>query len=107
MKTVGQLRKQNAIQLTQKTDSLYKPIERTARKFTGPKVPKKLAADLPFKSKQKNMTKAGKQSYASKRAVVVEGEEKRKLQFMKVINSTCYSIQQFSGGSLAGFRHGS
>ena len=50
-------------------DSIYKPIERTAKKFDEIYIPKKLEASLPFANKHKDDTKGRKESYLSKRAV--------------------------------------
>lgn len=85
MRTVGQIRKDENIKLVQNTDSLYKPIERVTRKFNPLKIPKKLQKDLPFKSKPKDQRKQSKKSYAQKRAVVMEEDEKKVVRLMKGI----------------------
>jgi len=85
MRTVGQLRHDNDITLKQNNDSLYKPIERTARRFNTLKIPKKLQKDLPFKSKPKNESKQNRKTYEQKRAVVMEPDEKKALRLMKGI----------------------
>ena len=53
MKTVRELRQEAKLPVPNKTDSEYKPIERQQRRFNPLKVPKKLQAELPFKSKPK------------------------------------------------------
>ena len=85
MRTVGQLRMLNNIKLKQKTDSLYKPIVRQERKFNTLTIPKKLQAELPFKSKPKNRTKQKKKTYEQRRAVVMEPDEKKAVRLMKSI----------------------
>jgi ribosome biogenesis protein BMS1 len=68
-------------------DSIYKPIERTERKFNKLNVPKKLEGALPYASKPKNETKRKKKGYAQKRAVVMEDDERKKLAFVNALNS--------------------
>merc|ERR550525_402659 len=53
MKTVGQLRYEKKLTAPFNKDSVYKPIERKRKKFAPLKVPNKLSAKLPFKSKPK------------------------------------------------------
>jgi len=85
MRTVGQLRHLNSTKPSVKKDSLYKPIERQVRKFNKLSIPKKLQADLPFKTKPKNETKQKKKTYEQKRAVIMEPDEKRAVRLMKGI----------------------
>lgn len=63
-------------------NSQYKPIERATRVFNPFRVPKSIAADLPFKSQITQMKKQTKQTYMQKRAVVVGGEEKKARDLM-------------------------
>ncbi|KAK3583604.1 hypothetical protein CHS0354_039426 [Potamilus streckersoni] len=53
MKTTGQLRRERGMKFEQKKDSVYKPIERTGRKFTPLVIPKDLQKVLPFKDTPK------------------------------------------------------
>lgn len=69
-----------------KGDSVYKPIVRQVRKFNGLKVPKSLEEALPYRSKQKNDRKK-KGGYATKRAVVMEKDEVRKLNFLQSLTT--------------------
>ncbi|CAN0184993.1 unnamed protein product, partial [Ectocarpus fasciculatus] len=62
-----------------------KPIERAPRKFNSLPVPKKLQAALPFASKPKLAPKRKKKGYLSKRAVVMEPAEKRKVSLMQAL----------------------
>lgn len=87
MKTTYELRKEQKVPVPVNPDSLYKPIHRTERKFSALKVPKKLQANLPFASKPKLDKKKTSDSYLTKRAVVLEPEEKKKYAFMQQVNT--------------------
>jgi ribosome biogenesis protein BMS1 len=87
MRTTGQVRKALEMHAPQNVDSIYKPIERKERRFNTLKVPKSLQADLPFANKPKNATKSKKQSYLSKRAVILEPEEKKIVTLMQQLNT--------------------
>lgn len=78
MRTHKQLRRDKGIALPDRPDSEYKPIERVPRRFNPMHIPTSLQAALPFASKPKQMRarSQGKKSYLSKRAVVMEAEEK-------------------------------
>ena len=69
-------------------DSLYKPVERPARrKFNSMPVPKKLQAALPFASKPKLEAPKRKGGYLAKRAkaVVLEPGERKQRQLMQAL----------------------
>lgn len=87
MRTTGQVRKELNLHAPQNVDSIYKPIERKERRFNALKVPKALQADLPFANKPKNATKSKKESYLSKRAVILEPEEKKIVTLMQQLNT--------------------
>nr|CCA25717.1 predicted protein putative [Albugo laibachii Nc14] len=87
MKTTFDIRKAHKTPIPVKKDSLYKPIQRTERKFAPLNVPRKLQASLPFANKPSIDKKKTKQSYVSKRAVVLEPEEKRKIAFMQQVKA--------------------
>jgi ribosome biogenesis protein BMS1 len=53
MRTVAELRRQAGVGAPREADSLYKKIERAPRVFNPLKVPAKLQAALPFKTKPK------------------------------------------------------
>ncbi|KAJ6371762.1 hypothetical protein OIU77_002142 [Salix suchowensis] len=57
-------------------DSLYKPIERTLKKFNPLVIPKSLQATLPFESKPKDIPK-GRPTLERRRAVVMEPDERK------------------------------
>jgi ribosome biogenesis protein BMS1 len=85
MKTVGELRKEKNLKPPQNPDSLYKPVERTVRKFKALQVPKKLQKELPFKTKPKLDPKQKRKTYEQKRAVVMEPDEKKAVRLMHEI----------------------
>ncbi|TMW64967.1 hypothetical protein Poli38472_009134 [Pythium oligandrum] len=87
MKTTFQLRQEKKLAVPVNPDSVYKPIVRKERVFGTLKVPKKLQANLPFANKPKLDKKKTTQGYLSKRAVVLEPEEKKKYAFMQAVNT--------------------
>ena len=80
MRTVAEMRRAEQVPIPVNKDSLYKPIVRVAREFQKMKVPTKLQEQLPFKSKPKlAVAKKGKNAtYMSRRAVVLEPEDRNK-----------------------------
>ena len=77
MRLTGAIRASLNIPTPSAPDSRYSKIERPTRHFNPLRVPRALAADLPFKS-QIVAPKARKDpTYLQKRAVVLGGEEKR------------------------------
>lgn len=87
MRLTGQVRAANNIPTPLEKDSAYKKITRTERRFNPLKVPKSIQKDLPFKSQIKKMKPQKEKSYMAKRAVVVDGEEKRMRDLMNKINT--------------------
>merc|ERR1712038_27539 len=87
MKSKAQLQIETKTPIQVNPDSIYKPIERTEKKFNKLFVPKRLEAALPFASKPKEERKRKKQSYASKRAVVMDASEKKKYSFIQAVNT--------------------
>ncbi len=85
MRLTGAVRKERQLKAPNHINSSYRDVERTKeRKFNPLRVPRALQADLPFKSKPKQM-QANKNgtSYLAKRAVVLEGEEKKALALLQ------------------------
>ncbi|KAI2624325.1 DUF663-domain-containing protein [Hypoxylon sp. NC1633] len=77
MRLTGEVRRAQGIPTPQDRNSKYRQIERATRHFNSLKVPRALAAELPFKS-QIVQTKAQKhKTYMQKRAVVLGGEERK------------------------------
>ncbi|KAI1501017.1 hypothetical protein F5X99DRAFT_384167 [Biscogniauxia marginata] len=78
MRLTGQVRHDQGIPIPQNRNSQYsKEIERPTRHFNPLRVPRALAADLPFKSQIVRMKPQKQKTYMQKRAVVLGGEEKR------------------------------
>ena len=67
--------------------SLYKPIERTTRRFNPLTIPKALQSALPFKSKPKLDEKQKRKTYVQKRVVVAEPEERKANTLMQQLTT--------------------
>ncbi|EMD62274.1 hypothetical protein COCSADRAFT_342480 [Bipolaris sorokiniana ND90Pr] len=77
MRLTGAVRHEVGLPTPSEQNSAYRPVDRQTRVFNPLRVPRKLAADLPFKS-QAAVTKSQKNpTYMQKRAVVLGGEEKK------------------------------
>ncbi|KAJ3190155.1 Glycoside hydrolase 2 (Mannanase, beta-galactosidase) [Gaertneriomyces sp. JEL0708] len=87
MRTVGKLRRDEGLLVPMNADSQYKPIERQNRKFNKLQVPKALQADLPFATKPKLHKKLSKPTLMTRRAVVLEPQEKKVVQLIQAINT--------------------
>ncbi|KAL2878836.1 Glycoside hydrolase 2 (Mannanase, beta-galactosidase) [Colletotrichum sp. CLE4] len=76
MRLTGQVRRDEGIDTPLEKNSQYRKIERETRHFNPLRVPRALAADLPFKSQIVQQRKQKKETYMQKRAVVLNKEEK-------------------------------
>lgn len=85
MRRLRDLRRLHGVSVAPNADSLYKPIERAPRRFSPLHVPKKLAAALPFSSKQKQQAPKNRPGYAVKRAVVMEAPERKAYTLLQQI----------------------
>ncbi|EMC96625.1 hypothetical protein BAUCODRAFT_70665 [Baudoinia panamericana UAMH 10762] len=85
MRLTGQVRAEQGIPTPKDKDSAYRPIERQERHFNPLRVPRKLQADLPYKSQIVQMKPQKKQTYVQKRAVVVGAEEKVARRLMQQV----------------------
>jgi ribosome biogenesis protein BMS1 len=85
MRLTGEVRRDQGIATPQDKNSLYKPIERATRHFNPLRVPRALAAELPYRSQIVRTKKQGKQTYMQKRAVVLGGEEKKARDLMQKV----------------------
>ncbi|KAI9741518.1 MAG: Glycoside hydrolase 2 (Mannanase, beta-galactosidase) [Claussenomyces sp. TS43310] len=85
MRLTGQVRAAENLSTPSLKNSAYKPIERPTRHFNPLRVPRALAAELPFKSQIVQMKKQSKPTYMQKRAVLVGGEEKKARDLMQKI----------------------
>ncbi|TKY88387.1 hypothetical protein EX895_002739 [Sporisorium graminicola] len=83
MRLTGAVRKERQLKAPNHINSSYRGVERTERKFNPLRVPRALQAELPFKSKPKQMAGAKSTSYLAKRAVVLEGDEKKALALLQ------------------------
>jgi ribosome biogenesis protein BMS1 len=70
-----------------KPDSIYKPIDRPEKKPSRFVLPKKVEEALPYASKPKDEKKKSKKGYLSKRAVIMEPEERKKAAFITALNA--------------------
>ena len=87
MRLTGQVRAEQGLPTPNIKNSAYRPVEREERHFNSLRVPRKLQADLPFKSQITQMKPQKKDTYAQKRAVVLGGEEKVARRLMQQIMS--------------------
>lgn len=85
MRLTGEVRRDEGIPTPQQKNSLYKPVERATRHFNPLRVPRALAAELPYKSQIVQMKKQSRPTYMQKRAVVLGGEEKKARDLMQKI----------------------
>lgn len=83
MRLTGEVRKEQALPVPQQKNSHYRPIERPTRHFNPLRVPRQLAAELPFKSQIVVTKPQRKPTYMQKRAVVLGGEEKKARDLMQ------------------------
>ncbi|EGX92923.1 ribosome biogenesis protein (Bms1), putative [Cordyceps militaris CM01] len=79
MRLTGEVRRDQGLTAPQQKNSQYRPIERQDRHFNALKVPRALAASLPYKSKITVTKPQKKKTYMQKRAVVATaGAEEKK-----------------------------
>jgi ribosome biogenesis protein BMS1 len=84
MRLTGQVRRDQDIATPQLKNSQYRKIERENRHFNPLRVPRALAADLPFRSQIVETRKQRKETYMQKRAVVNNTpDEKKARAFMQ------------------------
>lgn len=77
MRLTGQVRRDQGVPTPQPKNSQYRKIERQERRFNPLRVPRALAASLPYKSQIVQAKRQAKPTYMQKRAVVAGGEEKK------------------------------
>ncbi|KAL2861100.1 GTPase BMS1 [Aspergillus lucknowensis] len=87
MRLTGEVRREKGIPTPLNKDSAYRPIERPERHFNPLRVPRQLAAELPFKSQITRMKARKDKTYLQKRAVVLGGEEKKARDLMQKLNT--------------------
>jgi ribosome biogenesis protein BMS1 len=82
MRLTGAVRHALSIPTPSEKNSAYRPIDRPTRVFNPLRIPRKLAANLPFKSQVATMKPQSQPTYLQKRAVVLGGEEKKARRLM-------------------------
>eukprot|EP01122_Echinamoeba_exundans_P012949 TRINITY_DN5568_c0_g1_i1.p1 TRINITY_DN5568_c0_g1~~TRINITY_DN5568_c0_g1_i1.p1 ORF type:complete len:1335 (+),score=469.47 TRINITY_DN5568_c0_g1_i1:540-4007(+) len=82
MKTTTQIRHERNIPVPQNRDSHYRDVGRKEKVFRPLKISKKLQEELPFESVPKLQKKRKRESLESKRSVVLEPEEKKRMQLL-------------------------
>ena len=87
MRLANEVRIAENVPLPRDQNSAYRPIERPARHFNPLRVPRQLAAELPFKSQIAQMKPQRKETYMQKRAVVLGGEEKKARELMQMVST--------------------
>ncbi|TAQ88377.1 hypothetical protein B7494_g3294 [Chlorociboria aeruginascens] len=87
MRLTGEVRRDQNLPTPQQKNSAYKLVERATRHFNPLRVPRALAAELPYKSQITQMKKQSKPTYMQKRAVVVGGEEKKARDLMQKLKT--------------------
>ncbi|KAI1874988.1 uncharacterized protein JN550_002417 [Neoarthrinium moseri] len=87
MRLTGEVRRDQGIATPMEKNSKYRTIERQTRHFNALKVPRALAAELPFKSQIVQMKPQKHKTYMQKRAVVLGGEEKKARDLLQKITT--------------------
>ncbi|KAJ5093592.1 Ribosome biogenesis protein bms1 [Penicillium angulare] len=87
MRLTGEVRRDQGIPTPMNKDSAYRKIERQERNFNPLRVPRQLAADLPYKSQITKMKAHKDKTYMQKRAVVLGGEEKKARDLMQKLTT--------------------
>lgn len=87
MRLTGQIRREEGLKTPLDPNSAYRPIQRTTRRFNPLKVPRKLAASLPFASKAPELSKQRKPTYMQSRAVVMGEDEKKAVTLLQQIQT--------------------
>ncbi|KAI0021277.1 hypothetical protein F4780DRAFT_296781 [Xylariomycetidae sp. FL0641] len=88
MRLTGEVRRDQNLPTPQDRNSKYRAIERQTRHFNPLRVPRALAAELPFKSQiVKTRPQAHGKTYMQKRAVVLGGEERRARDLLQKLST--------------------
>jgi len=87
MRLTGEIRRAENVDTPQLKNSQYRKIERPTRRFNPLRVPRALAAELPFKSQIIQTKPQRKETYMQKRAVVVRGDEKKARDLMQKLTT--------------------
>ncbi|CAE6463858.1 unnamed protein product [Rhizoctonia solani] len=87
MRLTGQVRRAGGLKTPLNVNSTYKAVDRPSRRFNPLKIPRKLQANLPYASKTKITRPQTRPTYAQKRAVVLEPEERKALSVIQQIRA--------------------
>ncbi|KAH0556098.1 hypothetical protein GP486_005965 [Trichoglossum hirsutum] len=87
MRLTGEVRRDQGLQAPMQKNSQYRQIERQTRHFNPLRVPRALAAELPFRSQIHAMRPQRKETYLQKRAVVVGREERKARDLMQKLTT--------------------
>ena len=87
MRTTKDVRVAQSVPQVVNKDSVYKPIVRKVREFKKFSIPTKLQEALPFKSKPKTDKKHNGDAYATRRAVIVEPEERKTRAALQMLST--------------------
>ena len=87
VRTVAELRRAAGVGAPRAPDSLYRPVDRAPRRFNPLRVPKALQASLPFKSKPREAAPRKGKSLEQKRAVVLDGAERKTASLVAQLNA--------------------
>ncbi|KAF2760544.1 DUF663-domain-containing protein [Pseudovirgaria hyperparasitica] len=87
MRLTGEVRKDIGMPTPQDKNSAYRPVERQDRHFNPIRVPRKLQADLPYKSQIVQLKPQRKQTYMQKRAVLPGKDERKAMVLMQQLQT--------------------
>lgn len=87
MRLTGEVRHDENIATPRQPNSEYREIVRETRRFNPLRVPRQLAAELPYKSQIVRMRPQNKKTYMQRRAVVLGGEEKKMRDLMQKLTT--------------------
>ena len=85
MRLTGEVRAAENLPIPSRSNSSYRPVARPMRHFNPLRVPRQLAAELPFRSQLARMRPQRQPTYLQRRAVVLGGEEKRARALLQMV----------------------
>jgi ribosome biogenesis protein BMS1 len=85
MHLTGEIRRSLGQRAPQDRNSQYRPVERQTRHFNPVRVPRSLAASLPYKSQIVQVRPQRRETYMQKRAVVLGGQEKQERALVSML----------------------
>lgn len=87
MRLTGEVRRDEGLPTPQDRNSKYRQIERPTRRFNKLRIPRNLAASLPFRSQILEAKPQRRPTYMQKRAVVVGSEERKARDLMQKLTT--------------------